>query len=451
MNDSHPVPENNTRIGFQYYPDTLHFREDDLLAWTPMLKSLGAQWLTMVCPSNRAIPEAFIRGLVENGIEPVLHLRTGLSDRPVKAEFEVLLDSYADWGVRYIALFDRPNMQASWSEEDWVQQQLIERYLDIFIEYAELACRYEMVPILSPLEPGGNFWDTAFLRSALQGIKARDHQRLLSRLVIGAYAWPSNRPLTWGEGGPERWPGSRPYFTPTGEQDQIGFRIFDWYNRLSEAAIGVRLPIVLLGTGCRIGDQADPEHPPIDEQTHAAQNFKIAKLLAGEQIKGAESIDPIPDNVLAGNFWLLTSAGNHLEDSSAWFDAIGNTLPAVSLIQRWWASREPVRAKSSEGEEHASPETKGHNRKAIRHYLLLPEYDWGVSEWHLQIVQPFILKHKPTVGFSVDEACLAEKVTIIGGKQSFTQDMVDRLIFSGCEVKQVSGDGTSIATQLAEI
>ena len=451
MSENHPVPENNTRIGFHYYPDTLHYREDDLLTWLPVLHSMGARWLTLTCPSSRAIPEAFIRGLVEGGIEPVLHLQAGLSNRPKKSEFEVLLHSYADWGVRYIALFDRPNMQVNWSEEDWVQQQLVERYLDIFIEYAEMVCQHEMFPILSPLEPGGNFWDTAFLRTALEGIKARDHQRLLSRLVIGAYAWPSNRSLSWGEGGPERWPGSRPYFTPEGEQDQIGFRIFDWYNTLSEAAVGKRLPIILMGTGCRIGDQADSKQPPIDEDTHADQNIKIARLLAGEELKDDQPLNPIPENVLTGHFWLLTSEADHPESARAWIKEVGSDLPAASRIQGWWSTREQIQAAVPETTLPQGSPAKRKAGKAIQHYLLLPQYDWGVSEWHLQVTQPFILKHHPTVGFSVDEACLADQVTVVGGAQSYPPDALDKLRLAGCQVRQVSGDGTSIATQLEQI
>ena len=202
MPTNHPVPENNTRIGLNYYPDTLHYREADLQTWLPLLKSMGVHWLSLLSPTNRAIPEVFITGLLENGIEPIVHLGQALTPSPNKHEFEVLLSSYAAWGVRYVALFDRPNMQSSWTGENWVQQQLVNRFLDTFLEYAEIVCQLGMCPILSPLEPGGDFWDTAFLRSALQGIKDRGRQRLLSRLVIGAYAWPDNQPLDWGSGGP---------------------------------------------------------------------------------------------------------------------------------------------------------------------------------------------------------------------------------------------------------
>jgi hypothetical protein len=457
MSTTHPVPQNNTRIGLNYFPDTLHYREVDLQTWLPLLKSMGVGWLSLHSPINRAVPEMFIKGLLENGIQPILHFRQQLSPPPNKHEIEVLLKSYAAWGVKYIALFDRPNMQSAWSEENWVAQQLVERYLDTFIDYAELVCQLEMYPILSPLEPGGDFWDTAFLRSALQGIKQRGHQRLLSRLVIGAYAWPANRPLDWGSGGPERWPGARPYFTPEGEQDQLGFRVFDWYNILSEAALNTRLPIILLGTGCRLGEQRDPNRPAVSEQQHASQNLNIARLLAGDP-GIADKFDPIPENVLAGNFSMLSSDPADPEADQAWFRSSGDTLDVVSALQKWWAGQDkpspksihiPTPAREPAAELDDDPPAK--SPKLIDHYLLLPVYEWGISDQHLEIIQPYIKKHAPTIGFSIEEASMAEIVTIIGGEESFPQDVIDRFEQTGCQVRRAAGDGTSIATLLAEL
>jgi len=44
----------------------------------------------------------------------------------------------------------------------------------------------------------------------------------------------------------------------------------------------------------------------------------------------------------------------------------------------------------------------------------------------------------------------ASKVTLIGGEQSFSRDVEEELVQSGCEVERISGDGTTIATILAE-
>jgi hypothetical protein len=86
----------------------------------------------------------------------------------------------------------------------------------------------------------------------------------------------------------------------------------------------------------------------------------------------------------------------------------------------------------------------------ISHYLLLPTYEWGVSEWHLDVAKPFIKKYAPTVGFSIQEASLAARITVVGGPQTFSEEALDSLREKGCSVERISGDGTSIASILAE-
>jgi len=57
-------PQTRTRLGFHYFPDTLHYRELDLQAWLPEILGMGASWLTLIAPKDRAIPEDFIRTLI---------------------------------------------------------------------------------------------------------------------------------------------------------------------------------------------------------------------------------------------------------------------------------------------------------------------------------------------------------------------------------------------------
>ncbi|MDX1436866.1 MAG: hypothetical protein R3335_08650, partial [Anaerolineales bacterium] len=183
------------RIGFHYFPDTAHFRESDLRAWAPELQALGASWLVLKTPLDRAIPEPFISGLFENGIEPILHFQALPTNPPAEEEMALLFKLYAAWGVRYAVIFDRPNRRRTWSERDWAQTDLVERFIDSFLPLGETAIESGLRPVFPPLEPGGDYWDTAFLRSALQAIQRRGSHDLQRRLSISAYAWPDNLPL----------------------------------------------------------------------------------------------------------------------------------------------------------------------------------------------------------------------------------------------------------------
>jgi hypothetical protein len=453
--DIFPRPQNDSRIGFHYFPDSLHYRESDLAAWLPELNAMGASWVTLVAPSDRAIPEPFVRGLIAASIEPLPHFHISPDQPPRVQDMRLLFNTYARWGVHYVVLFDRPNTRAAWKSSGWAQSNLVERFLDAYLPIAEAAIQAGVYPVFPPLEPGGDYWDTAFLRAALQGIQRRSNSLPKEKLVLSAYAYPSNHPLEWGAGGPERWPASRPYYTPQGTEDQRGFFIFDWYSTLCQATFQDVCPILLLGAGARLGDRVDPDIPAIDEAEHAIRNMKIALLMESKagatQDSGGQNA---PEQVLCCNFWLLAAPKDHPAASQAWFRSDGASLPIVGALRQKNSSRpsapQPVPYTPPAPNSTPSPVPVNTGR-SISHYLLLPSYEWGVADWHLEVIRPYVKKHRPTIGFSLEEASHAIHVTVIGGQQSFPETTVQQLRASGCFVERISGDGTQIASQLASL
>jgi hypothetical protein len=430
-----------TLYGFYYFPDTLHYRENDLRTWLPELNELGASWLTLLAPTDRAIPESFLRQVIDQAIQPIIHLPLSTAVPGSSVDAGIFFDAYSHWGVRYLALFDRPNLLRNWSPSEWAQRNLVERFLDIFIPIAHRALNAGLTPVFPPLEPGGDYWDTAFLYSALQGISRRGEQDLLDQLALSAYAWSGNRSPNWGAGGPERWPKTRPYSTPQNSEDHLGFRIFDWYLAISEAALGKRLPIILLGAGSRIGDQTDPQSPPVDVQAHTWQNSTLVRIMTGR----APEYDPIPPEVLTCNFWLLSAVQDDPEVSNAWYKPDKQQLPIVALLKQWVYNGG---AEPSTSSKYFSPSGSYiGGARPISHYLLLPTFEWGVADWQLDAIRPFIDKYQPTIGFSPVEASHAKKVTVVGGAAAIPESIIDGLLAAGCIVEQISGDGMNIATQ----
>jgi hypothetical protein len=432
-----------SRYGFYYFPDTMHYRENDLHTWIPELHALGASWLTLLTPTDRAIPETFIRQIIGAGIEPVLHMPLSTTVSGKSDELGMLFNAYAHWGVKYITLFDRPNQLKNWSPANWAQNNLVERFLDIFIPIAEQARNVGLIPVFPPLEPGGDYWDTAFLFAALQGLQRRGQQELLDQLVLSAYAWSGNRSPNWGAGGPERWPRTRPYATPQNSEDHLGFRIFDWYLAVSQAALGVTRPIILLGAGSRIGDQLDPRSPAVDVHAHTWQNMTLVRLMSGR----SQEYDPVPPEVLTCNFWLLSAAAGDKELNNAWYKPDMNQLPVVNVIKEWVASGDANI--SSPLKSVISTTSYINSSRPISHYLLLPTFEWGTADYHLEAIRPFINKFQPTIGFSPVEASHAKKVTVISDATNTYESIIDGLLAAGCIVEQISGDGMNIASKLA--
>lgn len=470
--DAFITPTATTRLGIHYFPDTRHYRESDLKTWLPHLKSLGIGWLALEAPNDRAIPEAFLSGLIAGGIEPVLHFELPLVFPALSANLELLLHAYAKWGVHYVVFFDRPNTRLAWPANTWAQTDLVERFLDLYLPLADTALSAGLTPVFPPLEPGGDYWDTAFLRAALQGIQRRGHDPLLRSLVLGAYATIDDRPLNWGSGGPERWPGARPYFTPPGQQDQRGFYIFDWYLALTKAILGDSRPLLLFGAGSRLAGSLNASEEQLE--AHARENFILTRLVSGEPGSYASAFsgklagtnetnpsDPVPCEILSCCFWLLTTDQDDPHAGQAWFRPDGSPLPVVialregtiqppsntltitAALEKW------VFNKNLSNPVQAGPVSPAGQDHPIAHYLLLPIYEWGIADWHLEAIRPFIKRHRPTVGFSLEEASHAVRVTVIGSQQIFPDEALETLSRSGCQVDRIAGDGTSIATQLA--
>jgi hypothetical protein len=448
---SDQIPQKQNRLGFHYFADTQHYRESDLRAWLPELQSLGANWLVLTAPADRAIPEVFIRGLLNGGITPILHFKNPLPSFQKNKDIPTFLATYAKWGVQYVIFGDRPNTHQAWSVATWAQEDLVERFLDIFLPLAENAVKLGMIPVLPPLEPGGSYWDTTFLQSLMQSLLRREKNDLLEVLVVAAYAWTFGKPLSFGAGGPERWAGARPYFTPVDEEDQRGFHIFEWYHNMIQAALGKPLAILLLGAGIP-GNDLSENAPEISEAEHATINMAISQVICGEDVDdpsaNGKTIPALPEYILCVNLASLAASEDTPATKYAWFKPNAKTLPVVGALRQWQSTR------TSSFNPIPAPKMKytaqGDNARVISHYVLLPSYEWGVSDWHLDVVKPFVKKHQTTIGFSIDEAKHAARVTVIGNAQSIPEETVDQLRLAGCLVERISGDGTSIASQLSE-
>lgn len=438
-----PAPAQNSRLGFEYFPDTQHYRLEDMQRWLPELQAMGASWVAFQAPLNRAIPEVFLRTFIDSGIEPVLRFNSPIASSPSLSESEMLLSTYARWGIHYSVLFDQPNQRISWPASTWAHQDLVERFLDSFIPLAQAALDAGLIPVFPPLAPGGDYWDTAFLRTALGSIERRSCYALLDHLVLGAYARPGDRPLAWGIGGPERWPAVRPYHTPSGSQDQCGFHIYDWYLAIARAVIGEDRPLLLFGLSDGIAGSrgsSSGKSVAIHRLIAIVQSLAATSCIKARQVVrpiAGERLEPMPNQVLVGFFEILNG-------DTFWFDPKGTRGLFTEALRRWTVAC--LGNVSSAIPKNGSVP----HRPPIAHYLLLPKYDWGIAEWHLNAARPFIRKYHPAIGFSLAEAACAARVTVVGSVQEFPEQALGELRAAGCLVERIDGDGISIATQLSE-
>ncbi len=424
-------------LGFHYLPDDEHYRQQDLTTWLPRLQALGAAWVVLRGNAARAVPEYFVRGMLTGGLQVLIHLPLPPEAALAPADLAPLLEAYARWGVRHVMLFERPNQRSQWKHTDWAQVNLVTRFLERFLPLARQVQSLGMQAVFPPLEPGGDYWDTAFLRAALTAL-TEQHPALLENLTLSALAYADDRPLAWGRGGPERWPGARPYYTPPGEEDHRGFAIFEWYNAISQAVCGRALPLMLFEAGSPGGyGQETRPTGTLPAEAHRTRTLQLARRAAGLE---AEEVPALPPNLVACHF---PAAGKM---PHAWYTPEGNPTP----LGETWLKSVPVTTGKSRPQAASArgAETPPKAARPIRHYVLLPRQARETGLWQAEII-PALLRKGATIGFSLREAALAEHVTVLGGPESIPDAYLDKLRRIGCRVVRMSGSGTELASLLA--
>ena len=103
---------------------------------------------------------------------------------------------------------------------------------------------------------------------------------------------------------------------------------------------------------------------------------------------------------------------------------------------------------TEDAKTNASKNKTAINEKPIAHYLLLPAHETGVSDVVLKKVRPIIKQCNPTIGFSLEEAKLAKKVSIFPDPVIFTDAKINTLRSAGCSVEILPQSGIEIATLL---
>lgn len=412
-------------IGFTYFTSLNYLVERQIKDWMPALRQLGASSVIFKAGFDRAIPEDAIRHAQENGLESMVHFTEEL---PLARKFNdvaVLLDVYAKWGVKKVILGNKPNTKSAWPTAGWQYENLVDHFLDRLIPLATYAVRIGISPILPPMKPGGDYWDSAFVELVLAGLRRRRLDGVLDKMILSSYGYTFNKPLSWGTGGPERWSVSKPYLTPEGQEDQLGFHNFEWIQASGQRATGTKMPVLILDAG----------NPGLtysqSESNMTIETIQRILLLCHEKQNLSDEVES-EAIALDSSVVVCTFALDTLEQ------ALGENFNTEVLIKIF----------GDHQDNDKKPALEKSSLKIISHYLLLPSHNYGVSDVVLNKIRPLIKKLHPTIGFSIEEASLASKVSVFPDSILFTDEKINQLRSAGCRVEVLPESGIEIATSL---
>jgi hypothetical protein len=419
------------RLGIYYFQDNHHYHKKEAERWLPILQRYGFQWLVLQNSGPLAIPAPFIEQLHSYDIHPVIHFHLDQHSSTTLRDLEIILKAYQEWGVCYVLFFNSPNTPSFWTKSSWASENIVEDFIDLFIPYAETALTLGLSPIFPPLEVAKGFWDTAFLRLSMESLTRRGCSEMANHLTIGAFAEIHNPslPLSWGAGGPERWPEQHPYQFSPQSQDHRGLHIFEWYNAILKSVLGISLPLMMF------------EQPASGQNGNSSQetSHRIGKIV--QWLMGSEStvldetgipLNPIPEEVLCFNFHKLASSAPEQTSPQDWFSE--NTepnLPAIEARRVW-----------RELSQNLEQNTGVPNRQA----LLLPRMEEDQLRMELEKIQPFLLQKQPDILFSLEDVSSTKTIFILEGLNPLSERDLSDLQQSGYTVHMIPASGTSLAS-----
>ena len=436
------------KLGFHYYKDAGHFDDPSLDYWLPKLQAAGTSWLVIYAPDNSEIPENFIVRLREVRIEPIIVLNYAISDPPSVQIFQQRMAYYHSIGIHMVQFFNRPNMRSSWSAEDWVKPGLVTRFIRKYADYATICVREKVIPLFPLLEPGGDYWDLAFLRSSVKQIRKEFSESLLSNLVFSASACLNKNPLSWNEAGPSGYPPASPY--AEGVVDHRGFYLFQWYEDILSKEIGKNVPLLLMDAGLW-----DSKAGIFDVVTRESkqQYLNILNLLQDVTLKNGGKI---PSYVLSCCVYKLPTTESLSAAAPAGTDAADglyafgskNAEEGISFPEK--VSR--FFRKLSISNLHQLIKKVGTNIAtniqyagryvfqggSLKEYFLLPEVSSLFTEDQMNTIRQYIKIHKCASGNDLNEALASKNVIMIDDQALYPAYMLRQLQDRGCDVHTVS-------------
>jgi hypothetical protein len=284
----YPRPTDDNGRGIHWIP-TVSQTAEVVDRFVEEAVGMGMKWVVFLNEgTDVGANDYLVEQLSDAGIEPVMRVYTpGLV--PIEGDLQAMVSHYAKLGVRYFQLYNEPNLMV----ETHGQSPDVDRYLDLWLPAAQEVLAGGGLPGFGALSPQGEVEDFAFLRTALDRLKARGKADVLDR------AWLSLHNYTTGI---------------ESLNDPNGFLRFRQYDAICRSAIGRSLPIIGTEGGSHVS-------------SHVSEQEQIATVTGGYRYM-SEQPEPY---FFANTYWIIANGHDPAWDHHALVRPDGPTALAQAL------------------------------------------------------------------------------------------------------------------------
>lgn len=281
--------------------------------------------------------------------------------------------------------------------------------------------------------PGLQVLHVQELEAVLRELKTLNAQSVIERMWFCPHPYGGNHPpaYPYDELNQREHPGA------TLNDDSGTVLQFLEFAPVFERELGFVPPFLAGECGWQFGDATDKRYPRVDDEHHALYYRALFEMMRTNKLPNGA---PLPDFVYAFCPWILYGA-----EADAWFSSTTGvrqmTLDAVAAIPHFvrgeTAPPPPTVSATPAAQRPAAP--AGPTRPPLRHVLLFGA--GGREKWHrVVLTRKYAQQFNVALGFSVQEALHARRVTIVGDTAQVSLEDEAQLKRAGIRVERWLGD-----------
>lgn len=280
--------------------------------------------------------------------------------------------------------------------------------------------------------PGLQVLHVQELEAVLRELKTLNAQSVIDRMWFCPHPYGGNHPPDYPYD--ERNQRDHPGATLNDDPDTV--LQFLEFAPVFERELGFVPPFIAGECGWQFGNATDPRYPKVDDAHHAAYHAALFEMMRTNKLPNGA---PLPDFVTAFCPWILYGA-----EADAWFSSTTGvrqqTLNAVAAIPQFVRGEIVAPAPTAAAPApHASAAPAGPPRPPLRHVLFFGAA--SREKWHrLVLTRKYAQRFNVALGFSMQDALHARRVTIVGDTGQVSLEEEAQLKRAGIRVERWLGD-----------